>query len=190
MSGRQQRAKSATDNYEYDPDDVLGSGAACTVYRGRALDSGEVVAVKVVRAEMEKDFEKEVGILMALSHPNIVHVLAYKSVSAPAPRPHNTHIRTPTEKTILLVFTPHNNAPQPCIVLEYCDGGDLGKILASTSRPFSEERTRFWMQQLGEQQPPHHTTTPHQHHTKHTQRSGAQWRAWCTSTTRAWRTAT
>lgn len=72
--------KRVTDNYEYDPDDVLGSGTASTVYRGRALDTGETVAVKVVRAEMEKDLEKEVGFLMALTHPNIVHVFTYHSV--------------------------------------------------------------------------------------------------------------
>lgn len=72
--------KRVTDNYEYDPDDVLGSGTASTVFRGRALDTGETVAVKVVRAEMEKDLEKEVGFLMALTHPNIVHIFTYKSV--------------------------------------------------------------------------------------------------------------
>ena len=132
--------KRVTDNYEYDPDDVLGSGTASTVYRGRALDTGETVAVKVVRAEMEKDLEKEVGFLMALSHPNIVHILAYKSVC---------------DFELFFVLLPLESHhwfsfhKQPCIVLEFCDEGDLGHILAAADRPFSEERTRFWMQQLG-----------------------------------------
>ena len=48
-----------TDNYEYNTEDVLGSGSVCTVYRGHAVDTGELVAVKVIRAGMEEGLQKE-----------------------------------------------------------------------------------------------------------------------------------
>src|SRR5512142_2610174 len=53
------------------------SGGMGDVYRARDLDTGKLVALKLLRADMREDtvaarFEREAAVLSRLSHPNIV----------------------------------------------------------------------------------------------------------------------
>ncbi|MGC0420753.1 serine/threonine-protein kinase [Embleya sp. AB8] len=60
--------------------ETLGRGASGTVWRASVRDSGEVVAVKVLREELAADpdvvtrFLRERSLLLKLRHPNLVHV--------------------------------------------------------------------------------------------------------------------
>lgn len=61
-------------------DETLGRGASGTVWRARVRDTGEVIAVKVLREELAGDpdvvtrFLRERSLLLRLSHPNLVRV--------------------------------------------------------------------------------------------------------------------
>jgi serine/threonine-protein kinase len=61
-------------------EEPLGRGASGTVWRGRVRDSGEAVAVKVLREELAGDpdvvtrFLRERALLLRLRHPNLVGV--------------------------------------------------------------------------------------------------------------------
>ncbi|MEU0933076.1 serine/threonine-protein kinase [Embleya sp. NPDC005971] len=60
--------------------ETLGRGASGTVWRASVRDSGEIVAVKVLREELSTDpdvvtrFLRERSLLLNLRHPNLVHV--------------------------------------------------------------------------------------------------------------------
>src|SRR5262249_10600925 len=61
----------------------LGRGGSGSVYKGRHRDNGELVAVKVLAAEVAADsvllcrFEQEFIAARTLEHPNIVRALAF-----------------------------------------------------------------------------------------------------------------
>ena len=69
-------------DYDYNPDDSLGSGTFATVYRGKHTRTGRIVAVKAVdlrrissssqHDETSKYLESEIKIMVSLRHPNIV----------------------------------------------------------------------------------------------------------------------
>ncbi|CAJ1337912.1 unnamed protein product [Effrenium voratum] len=69
---------------DYSLDIELGVGAFGTVYKGKALNSSEVVAVKIIpreRLHSDQSFMKELKVARKLSHPNIVRLHAsYESV--------------------------------------------------------------------------------------------------------------
>jgi len=60
--------------------ETLGRGASGTVWRASVRDTGEIVAVKVLREELGTDpdvvtrFLRERSLLLNLRHPNLVHV--------------------------------------------------------------------------------------------------------------------
>lgn len=60
--------------------EILGRGASGTVWRASVRDTGEIVAVKVLREELGTDpdvvtrFLRERSLLLKLRHPNLVHV--------------------------------------------------------------------------------------------------------------------
>jgi serine/threonine protein kinase len=64
---------------------ILGRGAVATVYLGLERATGQQVAVKVVRTtqlstRQLEDLQREVRILSAVTHANVVHLVrAYKS---------------------------------------------------------------------------------------------------------------
>ncbi len=63
----------------------LGSGATSIVYRARDGESGEIVAIKVLRPELVESlsaerFLREVRLTQALTHPNIVPVIGSGAV--------------------------------------------------------------------------------------------------------------
>ena len=61
-------------------DEPLGRGASGTVWRGRVRDTGEPVAIKVLREELASDpdvvtrFLRERSLLLRVRHPNLVTV--------------------------------------------------------------------------------------------------------------------
>jgi serine/threonine-protein kinase len=61
-------------------EETLGRGASGTVWRARVRDTGEIVAVKVLREELAGDpdvvtrFLRERSLLLRLNHPNLVRV--------------------------------------------------------------------------------------------------------------------
>ena len=75
-------------------EEQLGSGSYGTVYKGYHMTSGEAVAIKEL--QHMATYTKEVENLQMLrGHSNIVNIL----------------------------HAGKNNQNQPCIVMEYCDGG-------------------------------------------------------------------
>jgi serine/threonine-protein kinase len=98
-------------------DKELGSGAMGTVYRGRYLKTGQVVAIKVMapglgatnRTAVDR-FEREAEILKQLKHPHIVGLFG-------TGRSHGTRY----------------------IAMEYIDGESLDKVMARRGRISWEE---------------------------------------------------
>ena len=67
-------------NARYELERELGRGGMGTVYRARDRETGELVAVKVLRRRLVRDlirFNREVGVLSGLEHPNIVRYLGH-----------------------------------------------------------------------------------------------------------------
>lgn len=91
-----------TSIYQYEVDLILGQGGTGTVYRGRDPESGQIVAIKLLRANFirnrshERDLSKTVKKFKKLSHPNVAQIFDFL-----------------TGKEGI------------CIVLEYVDGPDL-----------------------------------------------------------------
>jgi serine/threonine protein kinase len=86
---------------------VVGGGGMGRIFRGKDKQTGGVVAVKFPAGKQDWDqntcrrFEREIGILQTLSHPNIVRYLA-----------------TGTE------------AGYSYYIMEWVEGDDIGKVLA------------------------------------------------------------
>ncbi|MEM9186773.1 MAG: serine/threonine-protein kinase [Planctomycetota bacterium] len=63
---------------DYELLSVLGEGAAGTVYKAKHVETGELVALKLLHGQLENDegmqrrFVREVSVLERLRHPNIV----------------------------------------------------------------------------------------------------------------------
>jgi eukaryotic-like serine/threonine-protein kinase len=87
-------------------EDRVGQGAMGSVYRGRELKSGQVVAVKVLAPEHCRKpkvlarFEREAELMMELRHPNIVQLYGHGRLRA-----------------------------LPYIVMEYLEGMTLSEVL-------------------------------------------------------------
>mmetsp|Transcript_13701 Transcript_13701/g.45076 ORF Transcript_13701/g.45076 Transcript_13701/m.45076 type:complete len:325 (-) Transcript_13701:633-1607(-) len=90
----------------YELQGVIGSGKFSTVYRAKHMDTGAIVAIKKVQifeimdTKMRSDCINEVKLLQSLDHP---HVIRYYDS-----------------------FMEENEL---VIILEWCEGGDLGKEL-------------------------------------------------------------
>jgi serine/threonine protein kinase len=59
-------------DYRYNPKYIIGEGSFGRVYRGTHLPSGLTVAIKELEVQVAQDMQKEINILKALQHPNIV----------------------------------------------------------------------------------------------------------------------
>jgi serine/threonine protein kinase len=94
----------------------LGSGAMGAVYRGRNVDSGERVAIKIIALGLAgnenamRRFQREIDILRQLEHPNIARIIR-------SGKYHET----------------------PLYVMEYLEGESLDKALARRGRLSWEE---------------------------------------------------
>ncbi|KAJ2650292.1 Protein kinase of the Mitotic Exit Network [Coemansia sp. RSA 1250] len=109
---------------EYQLGDIIGKGAAGSVYRGLNLRTGSVVAIKQIRkegfsssAEIEAA-RKEIDVLRDLHHENIVKYIGYEQ----------------TEHEL-------------DIILEYCEGGSLQNILSKFSK-FPENLVGVYVSQI------------------------------------------
>ncbi|KAJ2143324.1 Protein kinase of the Mitotic Exit Network [Coemansia sp. RSA 564] len=109
---------------EYQLGDIIGKGAAGSVYRGLNLRTGAVVAIKQIRkegfsssAEIEAA-RKEIDVLRDLHHQNIVKYIGYEQ----------------TEHEL-------------DIILEYCEGGSLQNILSKFSK-FPENLVGVYVSQI------------------------------------------
>ena len=64
----------------YQIDQILGAGGMANVYKGRDLDTGRTVAIKVLRrelmdnADLVRRFKNEAKAVSLLNHPNITKV--------------------------------------------------------------------------------------------------------------------
>ncbi|XP_012223822.1 serine/threonine-protein kinase unc-51 isoform X1 [Linepithema humile] len=113
-------------DYEYSPKDLIGTGAFAVVYRGRQRKKPNVVvAIKSITkkalAKSQDLLKKEIKILKALTklhHENVVALYDCKESS--------------------------NNV---FLVMEYCNGGDLGDYL-NAKGTLSEDTIRLFLKQL------------------------------------------
>ncbi len=68
---------------KYKIEEELGTGGMGTVYKARDSESGELIAVKVLLAELCRDhlymsrFMREIKVMEELHHPNIIAILDY-----------------------------------------------------------------------------------------------------------------
>ncbi|KAJ2449211.1 Protein kinase of the Mitotic Exit Network [Coemansia sp. RSA 2424] len=109
---------------EYQLGDIIGKGAAGSVYRGLNLRTGGVVAIKQIRKEGFSSYDeieaarKEIDVLRDLNHRNIVKYIGYEQ----------------TEQEL-------------DIILEYCEGGSLQNILRKFSK-FPENLVGVYVAQI------------------------------------------
>nr|AWD06772.1 Atg1 [Dugesia japonica] len=111
--------------FEYNPANVLGNGAFAIVYEGRFKEKpDQKVAIKAMRGsdrnlvKSKNLLSKEIAVLKDLNHPNIVRLFD------------------------------HMIAPDGVyLFMEYCNGGDLAKVL-SERRTLSEENISSILSQL------------------------------------------
>jgi len=104
----------------------LGQGSFGTVWRGVEKASGTPVAVKQMdkaqlprRGVKREDIEREVTVMQAVLHENILQLYAF------------------CEDQQYISF-----------VLEYCDGGDFGDKVKEKAMSITEEEACKWMKQI------------------------------------------
>ena len=104
-----------TINGRYTLDEIIGSGAMGTVYRGTDTQTGETVAIKALKPEIVKHspdmverFRREGEALRRLNHPNIVAMLTAVAQNNDQDRDHV-----------------HDHY----LIMEYVSGGDLRGLL-------------------------------------------------------------
>lgn len=102
----------------------IGVGGMSRVYRARSIDSGEVVAVKVIRADnVAADYEarlhREPDIQRGLGHENIVHLI-----------------------------DSFRFGDEFFLVMEYIDGRSLARIIHAETGPLPLDRARGYFRQI------------------------------------------
>lgn len=112
---REQRASGANRTIiaeRYQVEKVLGKGGMGMVYKGRHIYMNRAVAIKILHPEQSRDpavvsrFRKEARSLCQFSHPNLVGVFDFGVMST----------------------------GEPFMVMDYCDGQSLDKILHKTGK--------------------------------------------------------
>lgn len=102
----------------------IGVGGMSRVYRARAIDSGEIVAVKVIRADnvaadYEARLQREPDIQRGLGHENIVHLI-----------------------------DSFRFGDEFFLVMEYVDGRSLSRIIHTETGPLPLDRARGYFRQM------------------------------------------
>ncbi|MBK7746888.1 MAG: Non-specific serine/threonine protein kinase [Cyanobacteriota bacterium erpe_2018_sw_39hr_WHONDRS-SW48-000098_B_bin.30] len=125
---REQRASGANRTIiaeRYQVEKVLGKGGMGMVYKGRHIYMNRAVAIKILHPEQSRDpavvsrFRKEARSLCQFSHPNLVGVFDFGVMST----------------------------GEPFMVMDYCDGQSLDKILHKTGK-LSVKRGLFIFEQV------------------------------------------
>jgi len=104
--------------------EFIGQGAYGRVYKAQHRSTGEIVAIKVVSAlkltsqKLIDNLDREIKILQAIKHPQIVNLIE--------------------------VF---ESKGETNLVMEFCQGGDFAGYMKSRGR-LSEELARFFLQQI------------------------------------------
>ena len=67
----------------YKREDIIGNGKYSAVYRGRDLETNQIIAIKQVFIENERDplliiLNREVDIMKELSHPCIIKYISHE----------------------------------------------------------------------------------------------------------------
>lgn len=107
---------------KWEKGDLLGKGAFGMVYKGQLVPSGDLVAVKNVSPQDQEQrdmIEKEIEVMSALRHPNIVTLLGIQ----------------------------RNGEQDLDIIMEYVPGKALDVEL-QRKLPLDDETMRFWTKQL------------------------------------------
>lgn len=105
---------------DYDLLQQIGEGGMGTVYKGKHRETGQIVAVKIVPANMTsnqvllKRFENEFRAASKLNHPNVIRALEYGQV-----------------------------ANRPYLVMEFVDGETVGEKLEREGKIAEEESVRI-----------------------------------------------
>jgi len=117
-------SKSPTETIgNYDLVEKLGAGSMGTVYKGRHWETGQLVAIKVMPAEIARNpvlikrFEQEFRITSKLDHPNIVRVMEFSK-----------------------------NESNPYLVMELVDGESLGDRLDRDGKLSEDEAIHIILQ--------------------------------------------
>lgn len=111
--------------HDYEKIKRIGEGTFGVVYKARDRRTGEIVALKKLRMDRERDgmpvtSVRELRVLESCSHPHLVRLL-----------------RVVTGATLDSVF----------LVFEYCPH-DMGRLVDSMPRPFHESEVKCLLQQL------------------------------------------
>ncbi|XP_047330397.1 cyclin-dependent kinase G-2-like isoform X2 [Impatiens glandulifera] len=107
----------------------IGEGTYGVVYKARNRSTGEIVALKKVKKEVEKEgfpvaFLREISLLLALHHPSIVHV-----------------------KEVAMTGLDDVLMDDVFMVMEYVEH-DLKGLMKKMKKPFSEKEVKCLMLQL------------------------------------------
>jgi len=112
--------------YQYSDHDSLGRGSFAEVFKGYRSGDNKPVAIKRIhksrlkKVANRKLLESEIAILKEIKHPNVVEL--YGDIE--------------NDKFI-------------CLVMEYCDGGDLNDYIKANA-PLSEKRIASMISQIAE----------------------------------------
>lgn len=109
-------------NYTYNPIRI-GKGNFSTIYKGKDINTQEIVAIKKIEVEninkLKKNVRREIDLHKKLIHPNIIALYD-------------------------VIFDYENHTIY--LVMEYCDGGDFTKF--QNKRPIKEQFIQRYMRQF------------------------------------------
>ena len=110
---------------------TLGTGGTCKVKLGSDMETGQHVAIKIIKSDLGDDVLKyvlaEVHAMQSLHHKNILNQLEYGTAMYEKPN--------------------GNSREVTYIVLELAEVGDLFDVVAN-SGAFSEDLTRYYMKRF------------------------------------------
>jgi serine/threonine protein kinase len=108
----ERESRGAGEQGRFVKEELVATGGFGEVYRGRDMETGQIVVIKRLRAELVAQqpealarFEREGELLRQLNHPNIVQMIASEEIKG-----------------------------KPCLIMEYVAGGSLRDLLDKDGR--------------------------------------------------------
>ena len=114
-----------TPTFPWRKGELVGAGQSGRVYKALRMDTGKLVAVKVIETSskrQQKLLEREVMVMKLLKHPNIVRYLGSESGI-------------------------HDLCPVVNVFMEYCQGGSIMSLLKKFG-PLSEQVVQVYTKQI------------------------------------------